>query len=138
MVVQRQEAPGTELLVGVVRDPVFGPVMTVGLGGVWAEVFGDIAHAPLPVSPELAARLLRSLKAWPLLSGYRKGPAADVGAIAQAMADLSRAALALGDDLDQMEINPLIARPDGVVAVDALVWLSHQAAAPEPAELEGV
>jgi acetate---CoA ligase (ADP-forming) len=135
VVVQRQEDQGTELLLGVVRDPVFGPVMTVGLGGVWAEVFGDIAHAPLPVSPELAARLLRSLKAWPLLGGYRKAPAADAHAIAQAMASMSRAALALGADLDQMEINPLIARPDGVVAVDALVWLSGNAIA-QPADFE--
>lgn len=133
VLVQKQEAPGTELLVGVVRDPVFGLVMTLGLGGVWTEVFGDVVHAPLPVTGDLAPALLRRLKGWSLLEGFRGAAPVDLGALANAIARISDAACALAADLDELEINPLIARSDGVVAVDALLRLS---AGPSPADVE--
>lgn len=127
VLVQKQEAGGTELLVGVRRDPVFGLVMTLGLGGVWTELFGDVVHAPLPVTEDMAATLLRRLKGWPLLDRFRGAAPVDLRALAQAIARLSDAARALADDLDELEINPLIARADGVVAVDALLRLRSDA-----------
>ena len=145
VLVQKQEAAGTELLVGVRRDPVFGLVMTLGLGGVWTELFGDVVHAPLPVTDSMAPTLLRRLKGWPLLDGFRGAAPVDLTALAQAIARLSDAARALADDLDELEINPLIARADGVVAVDALLRLrsdavgadlmneSHQVSTSQPA-----
>jgi len=125
VLVQQQEVPGTELLVGVVRDPVFGLVMTLGLGGVWTELFGDVVHAPLPVREGQVLDLLRRLKGWPLLNGFRGSAPVDHGALATAIARIADAAGALGDDLDELEVNPLIARADGVVAVDALVRLTE-------------
>lgn len=128
VLVQKQEAAGTELLVGVIRDPVFGLVMTLGLGGVWTELFGDVVHAPLPVSEDLAPVLLRRLKGWPLLDGFRGAGPVDLGALAKAIGRISDAACALAGELDELEINPLIARADGVVAVDALLRLTARAA----------
>ncbi|MET4575582.1 acetate--CoA ligase family protein [Ottowia thiooxydans] len=124
VLVQKQEAAGTELLVGVVRDPVFGLMMTLGMGGVWTEVFGDVVHAPLPVTEEIATVLVRRLKGWPLLEGLRGSEQVNMTLLVKAIACVSDAACALGGDLDELEINPLIARADGVVAVDALVRLS--------------
>lgn len=126
VVIQRQEASGTELLLGVTRDPVFGPVMTVGLGGVWTELFGDVASALLPVDASKARGMLGRLKAWPLLDGFRGAPPADVDGAVGAMVALSEAVLAAGGDVSEIEINPLIVRPagHGVVAVDGLVALS--------------
>ena len=129
VLVQKQEAPGTELLVGVVRDSVFGLVMTLGLGGVWAELFGDVVHAPLPVREDGVVTLLRRLKGWPLLDGFRGADPVDLAALTRAIACISDAACALADDVDELEINPLIARADGVVAVDALLRLTGEVAA---------
>lgn len=121
--VQAQAAPGVELLVGVARDPVFGLVMSLGLGGVWTEVLGDVVHAPLPVGRGLVPELLQRLRAWPLLRGARGGAAVDLAALAQAIEAVSDAACALREEVDELEINPLIARADGAVAVDGLVRL---------------
>ncbi len=134
MVVQRQAEQGVELLLGVVRDPTFGLIMTVGLGGIWVELLNDVVHAPLPVSAQCAETLLQSLKAWPVLNGFRKSEQVDVRAVAQAMEQLSDAALALGDELEQIEINPLVARHDGAVVVDAFILLSNNAPSCIPPE----
>jgi acyl-CoA synthetase (NDP forming) len=127
MVVQQQAEKGVELLLGVVRDPTFGLIMTVGLGGVWVELLKDVVHAPLPVTAQCAETLLQSLKAWPLLNGFRSSGQVNVSAVAQTMERLSNAALALGDELEQMEINPLIAQRDGAVVIDAFILLSNNA-----------
>lgn len=138
--VQAQAEPGVQLLVGVVRDPVFGLVMALGLGGIWTELMGDVVQAPLPVSRTLALTLLQRLRAWPLLTGYRGAPPVDLAALTHAIAAVSDAASALQHEIDELEINPLIAHAGGVVAVDALVRLRERApaqvAAPRPAALE--
>lgn len=125
MLLARQEQGVAELLVGVTRDPVFGPVMTVGLGGVLTELYQDVAHRLLPVSSADARSMLRELKAWPLLDGFRGRAKADVDAACEAIAAMSRAALALKDTLQEMEVNPLLLRTqgEGAVALDALVQL---------------
>lgn len=125
VVVQRQEAPGTEVLVGVTRDPVFGPVMTVGLGGIFAEILHDIEHRTLPITRDRAETMLRRLKAFPLLDGARGRPKRDVQALCRAMEALSDAVLANGESIDQIEINPLVVREQGrgVAALDCLVVL---------------
>ncbi len=121
---------GRELLVGMTRDPVFGWIMTVGFGGTWAELIGDVASALLPVNAAAAALLLRRLKTYPLLSGFRGEPAADIAAACQAIDALSAMVLDLGDLLGDCEVNPLIVLPAGrgVLAVDALMTLAPTAA----------
>jgi acyl-CoA synthetase (NDP forming) len=114
---------GVEILVGATRDPVFGWLLTVGLGGVWTELMKDAAHALLPVDAGGAEAMLRSLKGFRLLDGYRGAPKADVAAAAKAIEALGNAVLAGGAALREVEINPLLVMPEGqgAVAIDALV-----------------
>ena len=125
---------GVEILAGVTRDPVFGWMLTVGLGGVWTELMKDACHSLLPVDAAGAEAMLRSLKGFKLLDGYRGAPKADVVAAAQAIAALGTAVLAGGERLREVEINPLLVMPQGrgAVAVDALVLLNEAA----PANME--
>ncbi|MBV1687875.1 acetate--CoA ligase family protein [Novosphingobium sp. G106] len=120
---------GVEILAGVTRDPVFGWMLTVGLGGVWTELMQDACHSLLPVDASEAAAMLRSLKGFKLLDGYRGAPKADVAAASRAIAALGQAVLAGGERLREVEINPLLVLPQGkgAVAVDALVLLNAAA-----------
>lgn len=112
-----------ELLVGATRDPVFGPVLTVALGGIMTEIYRDTAHALLPVTHDKALQLLRSLKAFALLDGFRGRPRADLDAAAEAIVAVGRAFVAGQPVLDQIEVNPLLVREAGagVAMLDALL-----------------
>lgn len=121
VLVSPMRAGGVEMLVGVVRDPEWGPMLAVGLGGVFVEVLQDSALTPLPVSPARVRELLRGLRAAPLLDGVRGGVPADVDRIAEVVARLGDLALALGDRLESLEINPLRVAGDEVEALDAVV-----------------
>ena len=117
---------GVEILAGVTRDAVFGWMLTVGLGGVWTELMKDVRHRLLPVDAAGAEEMLRGLKGFKLLDGYRGAPKADVAGAAKAIEALCTAVLAGGDRLREVEINPLLVMPEGrgAVAVDALVLLN--------------
>ena len=124
VLVQRMEARGVELILGARRDPQFGVMVLVGLGGVQAELWKDVSLQVAPVSPEGAMAMLKRLKAWPLLDGFRGAAPVDVAAVAQAIARFSAFAAAAGDRLEEAEINPLVCRADGCVAVDGLMTLN--------------
>ena len=114
-------AAGVELIVGSQRDPVLGPMVMVGLGGVLAEVMKDVALARAPVTPAEARAMLRRLKGAQMLDGVRGAAPADIDAVADTVSRLSVLAAANADTIDSIEINPLLARPDGAVALDALI-----------------
>lgn len=118
---------GVEILTGVTRDPIFGWMLTVGLGGIFTELMKDVQHRLLPVDATGAEEMLRALKGFKLLDGYRGAPKADIAAAAQAIAALGQAVLAGGDRLREVEVNPLLVLPQGkgAVAVDALVLLTE-------------
>lgn len=120
VLVARQVTGAVEMVVGLVRDPVFGPVVMVGLGGVFVELFRDVAFARCPVEEDKAARMIRSLRGFPLLDGARGRPKADVAALARALAAMSRFGAA-APTLLSAEINPLLVLPDGVFAADAVI-----------------
>jgi acyl-CoA synthetase (NDP forming) len=114
---------GIELIVGVSRDPQWGPVLAVGLGGVWVEVLRDASLRVLPVDTDEIRRMLTGLRGAKLLAGQRGVPAADLDAVAGAIARIAEAALALGPALAEMDVNPLWVRGVQVEALDALfVW----------------
>jgi acetyl-CoA synthetase (ADP-forming) len=118
--VQEMVAGGIELIIGAKRDPQFGPVLLVGMGGVLVELLGDVQLALPPIAPETALTLLRRLRLWPLLDGYRGRAKPDLAAIAQAVSRVSWLAADLGDRLIELDINPLMVCPvRGVIAVDA-------------------
>ena len=112
---------GTELLVGVVRDPHWGPMLAVAIGGVLVEVLKDSALAPLPVTPGQARALLDKLRGEAVLDGVRGAAPADRDALAAVIARVGDLALALGDDLESLEINPLRVDGAAVEALDAVV-----------------
>ncbi|MBM3571558.1 MAG: hypothetical protein FJX52_04220 [Alphaproteobacteria bacterium] len=112
---------GVEMLLGVQRDPVFGPTVMVGMGGIFAEIIGDVALRPAPFDDRTALELIGGLRGFPLLNGARGRPKMDTAALARAVATLSCFAAANADAIDSIDINPFIVLPQDAVAVDALV-----------------
>lgn len=112
---------GVEMVLGLVRDDQFGPLVMLGFGGVNVETIRDVAYALPPFDRATARRLLDSLRLRPLLDGLRDRPAVDVEALCTAAERFSVLAAALGDVIDEIDINPIIVHSAGCVAVDALV-----------------
>ena len=112
---------GVEMILGAKVDPVFGPVVMAGLGGIFTEIFGDVAFRKAPIGPEEARAMLAELKGAPVLEGARGQAGADMDALADAISKLSIFAAAHGDTIESVEMNPVRARPDGVIALDALI-----------------
>ncbi|MES3000962.1 MAG: acetate--CoA ligase family protein [Pseudomonadota bacterium] len=114
---------GVECIVGVHADPVFGPVVMFGIGGVLVEVMQDVAFALAPLDSEGAVDLIRRVKGHRLLTGFRGKPPADIAALAKAMVAISRLAARNADRLHTLEVNPIYVLPEGqgVVALDAVV-----------------
>ena len=111
-----------ELLIGIRRDPIYGATLTVGFGGVTAELMGDSATLVLPVTAAEVEAALRGLRLWPLLDGYRGRPGADVAAVVGVTLALAEE-FARNPRLNEVEINPLMVLAHGAVAVDAYVKL---------------
>ncbi|KAI3593812.1 Acyl-CoA synthetase (NDP forming) [Cupriavidus sp. U2] len=112
-----------EIMVGVRRDPVFGLVALAGIGGTAVEIFRQMAFGLAPLSRQRARAMLTQSRAAALCSGHRGHPAIDLDAVADVLVNVSRAAAAIGDRLDTLEINPFIVGPDGLVAADAVITL---------------
>ena len=120
VLVQPMLSGGVEVLVGVVQEPVFGPLIVFGLGGVTTDVLGDVAARLTPLSSADADDMIRGLRAAPLLLGHRGTRPADTGALCDILLRVSR----LADDLPEvaeLDLNPVIASPDGACAVDARI-----------------
>jgi len=123
VIVQRMASEGVEVILGIKRDPLFGPVVLCGFGGILVELLKDIVIGIPPLSLEQAHDMLARLRGFPILSGLRGKPAADIDALYHAIVSVSHLAVSLGDQLAGLDINPLIVLPrgQGVVAVDAVV-----------------
>ena len=117
---------GVEVSIGVVRDENFGSLIVVAAGGTMVELLADRAVACPPVASADAMRMLRSLRIAPLLAGWRGQPPVDIDALVDVIAGFSQLALELGDVIDAVEANPVIASPTGAIAVDALVLARDQ------------
>jgi acyl-CoA synthetase (NDP forming) len=113
--------PSVEMIFGMTRDPDFGPIVLAGFGGIHAEVLKDAAVAKPPFHAAEARRLIDGLRLRPLLDGVRGAPPSDIDALASALARFSTLAAAIGDRVEAIDVNPVLVRPDGVVAVDALI-----------------
>ena len=112
---------GLELIVGVVADPLWGPVLAVGLGGIWVEVLRDSAQRLLPASPAEIRAMLDELQASALLYGARGQEPADLAVLTEVIGRISDAAVRLGDRLGALEVNPLRVAGAEVEALDVLV-----------------
>jgi len=126
--VQKMAPPGTELILGGRRDPVFGPVVLAGIGGIFTEIFRDTAVDLAPLDEKAALAMLRRLRGIALLDGYRSQEPLDLASVAEAVSSLSRL-ISERPDIVEIDVNPFIAYPDGAAAVDALVRLDGARAA---------
>jgi acyl-CoA synthetase (NDP forming) len=123
VLVTRMERGGVEVMLGMANDSQFGPVILMGAGGIHAELLEDVVCALPPLDAPAARRLLARLRVWRLLQGVRGAAPAAVDALCVAAARLSALAVAFADQIQSIDVNPVLVRPDGCVAVDARVIL---------------
>ena len=123
MLVAKQVSGGTEVVLGVQRDVEMGPVVMFGMGGVLVELFKDVSFAPATLDRDRAREMVRATRAGAMLDGFRGRKPGDIDALCDALVSLGRLARDLGDAIEAIDINPLLVREQGVVALDALVVL---------------
>jgi acetate---CoA ligase (ADP-forming) len=119
ILVQKQ-VQGVEMLLGLKRDPQFGPVLVAGAGGIYTEVLQDVARALVPVDLESATKLLKNLKIYPILQGIRGQAGVNLIALAEAMVKLSRLAIDY-PEIQELDLNPVVAAPQGCWCVDCRI-----------------
>ncbi len=123
VVIQEMLAGPVELVLGLKRDPIFGPVVMAGLGGIHVEILKDVVFRHAPIDEAGALEMLADLKVAAILDGVRGRPAVDKAALARLIAAVSRLGAALGNRLREFDLNPVFAGPEGAVAVDWLLVL---------------
>jgi succinyl-CoA synthetase beta subunit len=123
VLVAKQLTGGVECILGIHRDPVFGPIAMFGLGGIFVEVMQDVVFRRAPFGADVAEAMIRSIKGAPLLLGARGRPPADIQALAQMLSLLSAFAAAAGPRLQSIDLNPVFAMPQGhgAFAADAVI-----------------
>ena len=126
VLVAKQLKGGVECILGIHRDPVFGPMAMFGLGGIFVEVMKDVVFRRCPLGTDTAETMIRSIKGAPLLLGARGRKKADVKALAEMLSRLSAFAVAAGDQLQSIDLNPVFAMPEGegAFAVDAVIEIT--------------
>jgi acyl-CoA synthetase (NDP forming) len=123
--VQAQTPAGVEILLGMTNDPPFGPMLTVGLGGIFTEVLADVVTIEPPVTSDEAMAALDRLKGRRLLDGFRGRPAPNLDSLCSIISRFSALCATIGTDFAAIDVNPIIAHPSGAVAVDALMVLTE-------------
>ena len=120
--VETMASKGLELMVGAKRDPQWGPVLLLGLGGIWVEALGDVRLVPASVTEETVIEELQKLRSAKLLNGFRGSPAVDVEAVARSVTAIGRLMLTV-PSIVEIDVNPLLvfAEGKGVLALDALI-----------------
>jgi acetyl-CoA synthetase/acetyltransferase len=121
VLVARMIPKGTELILGLARDAQVGLILLVGIGGIFVEIANEVATALAPLAPGEAEKLLAGLSAGRLLDGVRGQKPADRAALIAAIQGLSALAAEIGEAIEEIDVNPIIAGPDGAWAADALV-----------------
>ena len=121
--VQKMARPGVEVIIGMSQDPQFGPVLMFGLGGVLVEVLKDVSFRLVPLEPRDARQMVREIKGFPLLEGYRGQEPADVEALERLLLRLSEF-VEKHPEISELDLNPVFAYKDGALAVDARIVLS--------------
>jgi acyl-CoA synthetase (NDP forming) len=120
--VQRMARPGVEVIIGMSKDAQFGPVLMFGLGGVLVEVLKDVSFRIVPLSPRDAAEMIREIKGYPLLEGYRGQEAVDISRLEELLLKVSEF-VEQNPEIMELDLNPIFAYSDGAVAADARVIL---------------
>ena len=124
LLLQRQAGAGNEMIVGIQRDPVFGPVILVGLGGVWSELLDDVSFGLPPITGIKAQRMLRRLRGWEYLERAHQSGDFDVDALIAVLRATGDIATVIGANLESLDLNPVIVNGAGATVVDALAILT--------------
>ena len=122
LAVQRMAPPGVEVIVGMSKDAQFGPVLMFGLGGILVEVLKDVSFRIVPMTRRDAAEMIREIKGYPLLEGYRGQEPADISALEELMVRVSQF-VEQNPEIKELDLNPIFAYRDRAVAVDARIIL---------------
>ncbi len=120
--VQKMAMPGVEVIMGMSKDPQFGPAIMFGLGGVFVEVLNDVSFGIVPINKNDAVHMIRDVKGYPMLKGYRGQEPVNISALEQMLLKLS-AFVEKTPQISELDLNPVIVNADGAVAVDARVLL---------------
>lgn len=124
--VQKMAKPGTEVIVGMTKDVQFGPVLMFGLGGVLVEVLKDVSFRIVPLTKKDAGEMIREIKGYPLLEGYRGQDAADITSLEELIVNVSDF-IEKNPEIKELDLNPIFACKDGATAVDARIILEPPA-----------
>jgi len=122
--VQKMARPGVEVIIGMSKDAQFGPVLMFGLGGILVEVLKDVSFRIVPLTKRDAAEMIREIKGYPLLEGYRGQEPVDVSNLEELLVKVSRF-VEQNPEVKELDLNPIFAYSDGAVAVDARVILDE-------------
>ncbi|MGQ9508773.1 MAG: acetate--CoA ligase family protein [Thermodesulfobacteriota bacterium] len=120
--IQKMARPGIEVIVGTSQDPQFGPVIMFGLGGLFVEILKDVSFRIIPISQKDAEEMVKEIKGYPLLSGYRGREPANISALVEVLLRVSRL-IERYTEIKELELNPLFAYKDGVLGIDARIIL---------------
>ncbi|NHI94555.1 MAG: acetyl-CoA synthetase [Candidatus Lokiarchaeota archaeon] len=115
----------TEVIIGMTTDPQFGPALMFGLGGIFVEIYKDVSFRVCPITEFDANEMIKEIKAFPLLDGFRGRPKADIKAIVDILMKLSKLSIE-NEEIDQIDLNPVIALPKGAAIVDARIILKEK------------
>ena len=121
--VQKMAPTGTEVIIGMSKDPQFGPVMMFGLGGVFVEVLKDVAFRIVPLEPKDAREMVREIKGFAVLEGVRGQKPADLAALENLILQVSEF-IEAHPEVEELDLNPVLAYPDGAIAADARIVVS--------------
>jgi acyl-CoA synthetase (NDP forming) len=122
VLVQEMAPSSTEVIVGAIKDPQFGPALMFGLGGIFVEVLKDVTFRVAPITIDEAREMITEVKAYPLLKGYRNQPPADIEAIVQILLNASRLVMD-HQEIKELDLNPIIVYEKGAKTVDARIIL---------------
>jgi acyl-CoA synthetase (NDP forming) len=120
VLVSKMAPPGLEVIVGMNRDPQFGPVILFGLGGIMVEIFQDVSLRLLPLTKDEALSMIQEIKGYGLIAGHRGQPQVDENAIADCLLAVARMA-ENNPEIIEIDLNPVVAYPDGILVVDARI-----------------
>jgi len=122
VLVEEMAPPSTEVIVGAIKDPQFGPSLMFGLGGIFVEVLKDVTFRVAPITEDEAREMITEVKAYPLLTGYRNLPLADIDAIIKILLNTSKLVLE-HQDIKELDLNPIMVYEKGAKTVDARIIL---------------
>ncbi len=124
VLIEKMVKPSTEIIVGVTRDPTFGPAIMFGLGGIFVELLKDVSFRIAPIKREDALEMIQEIKALPMLQGFRGGPNVKLDLIVDVLMKISKLTIDYMDDILEIDLNPIFAYEDKILTVDARIILT--------------